>query len=297
VHPAKYEVRFRNGRLVHDFLFRTIHQVLAEDRPGGERLAASPGEPMAVARLNGGGISGSPPREQSAMRLSVQDQVAAYASLHPPRAKPLPVSEAEMSPDGAGEIPPLGFALAQLHGVYILAENARGLVLVDMHAAHERITYEGLKCGYDATGVRSQPLLVPVRLSVSGREAELADSNREVISELGIDLLPAGPESIIVRAVPSLLADSDVESLVRDVLSDLAAHGTVSRIRDSVNQVLSTMACHGSVRANRRLTVAEMNALLRDMERTERSGQCNHGRPTWVELGMADLDRMFLRGR
>jgi len=193
--------------------------------------------------------------------------------------------------------PPLGYAIAQLHGVYILAENAQGLVLVDMHAAHERITYERMKEALEGEGVKSQPLLVPISISVNESEARLPEAFADVFEELGFIVEAIGPETIIVRQVPSLLRESDVESLVRDVLSDLATYGTTRRVREAINELLGTMACHGSVRANRRLSIEEMNALLRDMESTERSGQCNHGRPTWVQIGLQELDGLFLRGR
>ena len=192
---------------------------------------------------------------------------------------------------------PLGQARAQIHDVYIVAENDQGLVLVDMHAAHERITYERLKTAHDAGPVEAQPLLVPESLSVRREEAELAEAHAEWFGELGFELDRSGPERLTIRQVPALLADADTVALVRDLLADVAADGTSSRATEARNEVLSTMACHGSVRAGRRLTLDEMNALLRAMERTERSDQCNHGRPTWVQLGMSDLDRLFLRGR
>jgi DNA mismatch repair protein MutL len=194
-------------------------------------------------------------------------------------------------------MPPLGYAVAQLHGIYILSENKAGLILVDMHAAHERITYEHMKTAYDAEGIRSQPMLVPLSIVVSEKETGLVDEYRSEFSALGVELERASEESIIVRAVPTLLAKSNVEQLVRDVLSDLSEYGQSTRIEEHRDEILSTMACHGSVRANRRLTIPEMNALLRDMEETERSGQCNHGRPTWSELSLAELDSLFLRGR
>jgi DNA mismatch repair protein MutL len=196
-----------------------------------------------------------------------------------------------------GEVPPLGYALAQLKGVYILAENAEGLVLVDMHAAHERITYERLKRARDAAGIQSQPLLVPVSLAVSQREADLAETHADFFRGLGLLVQRAGSESLVLREVPVSLREADVSQLLRDVLADLAEYGTSSRIASHQDEILSTMACHGSVRANRRLSLAEMNALLRDMEATERSGQCNHGRPTWTQLSLGELDRLFLRGR
>jgi DNA mismatch repair protein MutL len=170
-------------------------------------------------------------------------------------------------------------------------------VLVDMHAAHERITYERMKSALDGEGVRSQPLLVPISINVAASEAGLVDEHQAVFSELGLDVQRMGPETVAVRQVPALLRDADVAQLVRDVLADLATFGTSRRIREQMNEIVATMACHGSVRANRKLTLPEMNALLRDMERTERSGQCNHGRPTWVQLGMDELDKLFMRGQ
>jgi DNA mismatch repair protein MutL len=197
----------------------------------------------------------------------------------------------------SAEIPPLGFALAQLAGIYVLAENAAGLILVDMHAAHERITYEKLKAAQATNGIRAQLLLVPMALAVSEREAACVEDQGETLAELGFDISRSGPQSVTIKRYPGLLEGADVARLVRDVLADLVSHGSSTRIEEMHNDMLSTMACHGSVRANRRLTLPEMNALLREMEATERSGQCNHGRPTWVQISVPELDRMFLRGR
>jgi len=204
------------------------------------------------------------------------------------------LADAEPQPD---EAPPLGFALAQLKGVYILAENSAGMVLVDMHAAHERITYERLKRCYSESDWTIQPLLFPQTLNVSSREADLVEDNQASLERIGLRVERSGHEQITLRAVPAILKDADIESLVRDVLSDLLTHGVSNRITESSNEILSTMACHGSVRANRQLTIAEMNQLLRDMELTERSGQCNHGRPTWIQLSIEQLDKLFMRGR
>src|SRR5690606_34339928 len=184
-----------------------------------------------------------------------------------------------------------------LHGIYILAQNAQGLIVVDMHAAHERITYEYMKNAADTAGIRAQPLLVPVSVSVSEREADCAEEHREMLAQLGLEVDRRGPETLSIRQVPVILNKADAEQLLRDVLSDLLEHGSSDRIAAARDELLATMACHGSVRANRQLTIPEMNALLRDMERTERSGQCNHGRPTWVQLSIGELDRMFLRGQ
>ena len=194
-------------------------------------------------------------------------------------------------------MPPLGFAIAQLHGIYILAQNASGLVVVDMHAAHERITYEYLKQSMAQDALRSQPLLVPSSVNVSKKEADHAEQHADTFRALGFELDRLGLEKLTIRAVPSLLKDGDTEALVRDVLADLITHGESSRIQNAMNDILATMACHGSVRANRKLSITEMNALLRDMERTERSGQCNHGRPTWTQMSLEHIDKLFLRGR
>jgi DNA mismatch repair protein MutL len=286
-HPTKYEVRFRDSRLVHDFLSGTLKEALAQIRPAASRPAARP--PLVTAMP---ASSGHTPA-QTGMTLDVQDQIAGYAALHPrPTPAAIPPAQVQESADY-----PLGFALAQLHGVYILAQNTRGLVLVDMHAAHERITYEGLKSSYAAQGIRSQPLLVPVSLRVSRREADACESQLDGFAALGFEIDRSGPEQLLVRQVPVLLHDTDIDALVRDVLSDLLEHGVSQRLQDTMNEILSTMACHGSVRAHRRLNVDEMNALLRKLENTERGGQCNHGRPTWVQVDLAELDKLFLRGR
>jgi len=296
-HPTKHEVRFREQRLVHDFLYRTLHQALADVRPGESAEPAPtemPGEPRpawSASPGNAGPAAYAPPR-QGAMPMAAMEQVAAYGALHPQVAAPL--ADAQQADE---EMPPMGYALAQLHGIYILAQNAQGLVLVDMHAAHERITYEHLKQAWEGHRVTSQPLLVPVTVAVSRREAEVAEAQAETFRALGFEVGRMGPESLVIRAVPALLRHADAEVLVRDVLSDFVEHGQSERVRQSINELLGTMACHGSVRANRRLTVPEMNALLRDMERTERSGQCNHGRPTWVQLSIDQLDKLFMRGQ
>ncbi|HTI94919.1 MAG TPA: DNA mismatch repair endonuclease MutL [Rudaea sp.] len=287
VHPAKSEVRFRESRLVHDFLYRTLNEALAQTRAGVEAATATVPHPaMAYA-----------PTIQSGLGLGVREPLADYAALFgAAAAAPLP-NHALAPPESSGEVPPLGFALAQLAGVYVLAENAQGLVMVDMHAAHERITYEKLKTARACDGIHSQPLLVPLSLAVSEREAAVAEEHAENLAALGFEVARSGLQSVIVKRYPGILDGADVGGLVRDVLGDLATHGNSRRLQETQNEILSTMACHGSIRANRRLTLPEMNALLREMEATERSGQCNHGRPTWVQLSMAELDRMFLRGR
>jgi DNA mismatch repair protein MutL len=291
-HPTKHEVRFRDSRLVHDYLFRTLHEALAQVRPASDQPAPQPARPVDALQVT---TATAAMPSQAGMNLGVQEQLSRYAALHP-QAAAVPVDVPAQSVE-AGDDFPLGFALAQLHGVFILAQNHAGLVLVDMHAAHERITYEGLKAAREGEGIRSQPLLVPVSLDVSEREADVCEEQQDWFATLGFETGRMGREQIVVRQVPALLADSDVAALVRDVLSDLLEHGSSQRIQEAVNELLSTMACHGSIRANRRLTMDEMNALLREMERTERSGQCNHGRPTWVQISLEELNKLFLRGR
>ena len=300
VHPAKSEVRFRDGRVVHDFLFRSLHQALADTRAGAvasdpRRVpeAATPmafGQPMPASPAP----AFAPMSYQAPMPLRVNEQVAAYAALY--GSSRAAVAPRMPAPDDA-TVPPLGFALAQLHGIFILAENAEGLVIVDMHAAHERISYERLKLAQDGEGIRTLPLLVPMALSVSEREAAAADEHAPTLRALGLEMDRSGPQSLMLRSIPALLEGVDARQLAVDVLADLMVHGSSRRVEEQRNELLGTMACHASVRANRRLTVIEMNALLRDMEATERSGQCNHGRPTWVQLDKAQLDKLFLRGR
>ena len=325
VHPTKHEVRFRDSRRVHDFLYGTLHRALADVRPDDQLaapLTGAHGEPqvsglaagefagqneMSLAehvppaleaprwqpplggQSAGGGSSYRPPQAPGGL-LQAELQ-GAYREFFAPLAEPAPL------PQGQGDVPPMGYALAQLKGVYILAENARGLVLVDMHAAHERITYERLKSAMASEGLRGQPLLVPESIALSQREGDCAEEHAEWFARLGFELQRLGPESLAIRQIPALLRQAEAGQLVRDVLADLLEYGSSDRIQAHLNELLATMACHGAVRANRRLTLPEMNALLRDMEHTERSGQCNHGRPTWTQLGMDELDKLFLRGR
>ena len=304
VHPAKHEVRFRDTRLVHDYVYRTLQDALAQTR-AGEAATATQG--AADHSEYGGGFAGRPgpmpswlPTQQSPLGLGIGEAPAAYAALYAsaPANAFASQSPAQPLPDGGdGTVPPLGYAIAQLHGVYILAQNADGLIVVDMHAAHERIGYEKLKAAHDGIGLHSQPLLVPMQLAVAEREAEVAERESETLAALGFDVTRSGPQSLSVRSVPALLAQAEPEALLRDVLTDLREHGETLRIAAARDELLSTMACHGAVRANRRLTIPEMNALLRDMETTERSGQCNHGRPTWARFSLAEIDRWFMRGR
>ena len=284
-HPAKHEVRFRDGRRVHGVVSQAIEIALSDTRPGGH---------TSTPRAIGSGASYSQgsmslPGSYSPGTAAVRESLTAYQALSGAAALDISVDR--------GEIPPLGFAIAQLAGVYVLAENKEGLVIVDMHAAHERILYEKLKRGFDDKALVRQPLLVPVTVAVAESEAELVEQSAAVLEKLGMVIGRAGPTSLVVREVPALLRNADAEALLRDVLSDIAQAGQSNRVEDVCHDFLATMACHHSVRANRSLTLGEMNALLREMENTERADQCNHGRPTWTAITMSELDRLFLRGR
>ena len=270
VHPAKTEVRFRDSRGVHQFVFHALSRALA---PSAAEAPVS----YASLPAQGSGI-------QAALAMHEPASVprAAVASA------PLPAAE---------KAPPLGYALAQLHGVYILAQNEAGLVLVDMHAAHERILMEKMKLGLDAGGIERQRLLVPAVFRAEAIDVATAEENAEALARLGLELSVAGPNELAVRAAPALLAGGDVASLARALLSELREFGAAHVLAARQNELLATLACHAAVRANRALSVPEMNALLREMEETERSGSCNHGRPTWYQLTLADLDKLFLRGR
>ncbi|MGH8216349.1 MAG: DNA mismatch repair endonuclease MutL [Rhodanobacteraceae bacterium] len=309
VHPAKREVRFRDMRLVHDFLFHALHDAVAQTRAGetGSETGSGSGE------TGSGSFSRVTTRaSEMSARESEPDPVSDPVSQYGLGIREAPTDayatllgtsdgswarRAGLQDTGTDEAPPLGYALAQLAGIYILAENAQGLVLVDMHAAHERVTYEKLKAARDANRVRSQQLLVPEAIAVSEREATAAEEHAEALVAYGFELDRSGPRQVTARRIPALLDGADAAGLARDVLAELAEHGSSRRLEELQNELLSTMACHGSVRAHRRLTIPEMNALLREMESTERSGQCNHGRPTWTQLSVAELDRLFLRGR
>jgi DNA mismatch repair protein MutL len=277
VHPAKTEVRFRDSNAVHQFVFHSLSRALAV-RGGAEPARA-------VAQV-------APSFAQSSFGMA--QPAAAYSAMFEAavaeerREAPMPAST---------QSPPLGYALAQLHGVYVLAQNEAGLVVVDMHAAHERIVYEGLKAALDAATLPSQPLLVPIPMTATAEESEQAEAGRAELEALGFDVAATGPRELIIRAVPALLADLDAPGLLRSILRDMREYGASRVLVEHRNELLSTMACHGAVRANRTLTVPEMNALLRQMERTEFAGSCNHGRPTWDQFPMSDLDRLFMRGR
>jgi len=327
VHPTKHEVRFREGRSVHDFLYGTLHRALADVRP--EDQLAAPAAAVEMVRPTGQQVGEFGPQGEMRLASPVLEQPqapqfaisnggsgAGYQYQYTPRpSQSLPAAESQAVyrefykpladgatapstlPESQGDIPPLGYALAQLKGIYILAENAVGLVLVDMHAAHERIMYERLKVAMASEGLSGQPLLVPETLALSQREADCAEEHGQWFQRLGFELQRLGPETLAIRQIPALLKQAEANRLVQDVLADLMEYGTSDRIQAHLNELLGTMACHGAVRANRRLAIPEMNALLRDMENTERSGQCNHGRPTWTQMGLDDLDKLFLRGR
>lgn len=304
VHPTKHEVRFRESRSVHDFIYRSLHQILASVRPETEGVIAAENSVIArpLSEFSGSAQSGLPLQtaQYSEQSASVAEQIAFYRQVHP--SAPAGDRAPGYAPPGDiaqqdAEVPPLGYALAQLKGIYILAENADGLILVDMHAAHERIVYEGMKQQQAAQGIQVQPLLVPLSIRVSEKEASYVDQLADVFGKLGLGLERMGPDAIVMRSIPVLLRREDAEQLVRDVLADITEFGTSTRVQDKIDDLLATMACHGSVRANRQLTIPEMNALLRQMEVTERAGQCNHGRPTWTLLGLSELDKLFLRGQ
>ncbi|SER02554.1 DNA mismatch repair protein MutL [Pseudomonas sp. NFACC02] len=336
VHPTKHEVRFRDGRMVHDFLYGTLHRALGDVRPedqlagttsvtalvrptgpeagefgpqGEMRLANNlletpqgsawnPSSDSGAGSGSGAGYQYQYTPRPSTM-LPIAEAQAAYREFFAPLpgTQANPVATPVALPESQGDVPPLGYALAQLKGIYILAENAHGLVLVDMHAAHERIMYERLKVAMASEGLSGQPLLVPESIAVSQREADCAEEHMATFQQLGFELQRLGPESLAIRQIPALLKQAEANRLVHDVLADLMEYGTSDRVQAHMNELLGTMACHGAIRANRRLAIPEMNGLLRDMETTERSGQCNHGRPTWTQLGLDDLDKLFLRGR
>jgi DNA mismatch repair protein MutL len=323
-HPTKLEVRFRESRLVHDFLYRSVQRGLAEYRPGmaANQETDETGESAiaAVRAMNSTPFAPSPTTTQTAAKLRswssasgernpapgrVQETLRGMNDLYAPRMeKPLEAAPPDTpKPEPlpiqavAEQTPLLGFALGHLHNIFILAENDKGLVLVDTHAAHERITYERMKRQFQHGNIARQPLLLPIRLQLTMREADLVDEYAVQLDQLGLELTRSGVDTVLIRAIPLALEAGRAEALVRDVLSDLNEVGHSGRVDEALNAILAGMACHSSVRAQRRLEKAEMNALLRELEATENFGQCNHGRPTWVELDGKALDKFFLRGQ
>jgi DNA mismatch repair protein MutL len=323
-HPAKLEIRFRDSRLVHDFVFRTVEAALAATFESAHGAGgSSPGPHLPAAFKAGaaaaGGVSqgalglargNGEPRDAAGANescsdhrvghvhgsgQSIRDYVSLYARLHGPLAGAALDGDADSGTQHE-DVPPLGYALAQLGGIYVLAENRDGLIVVDMHAAHERITYERLKQAYGERKLTPQRLLVPIDVRVSPREADAAEERCDDLERLGLSVVRRGEDTVQVQAMPALLDGGDIAGLVRDVLADLGEGGDAARVESRIDELLGTMACHSAVRAHRRLDLAEMNALLRQMERTERSGQCNHGRPTWTRITLAELDSLFLRG-
>ena len=300
VHPTKHEVRFRESQQVHGFIFGSLNHALSQTRPGSELNSTNSlgfntanlpqidySKMQSSMSFNPSGSYGSP---------RVAETGGSYLKTIAEAGMQLPDFENTRT-ESSEDIPPLGFAKAQLHGVFIVAENKQGMVIVDMHAAHERITYEWMKNSMQESEIRSQSLLVPIAMSVSERETHAVEEYSEWFQKLGFEIQSASKESIIIRKVPSILIKTDIEELIKDVLSEIVTLGSSRKIEAGMNEILASMACHGSVQANRQMTIVEMNALLREMEKTERADQCNHGRPTWVQLDMKQMDKLFLRGQ
>lgn len=312
-HPAKHEVRFRDSRYVYDFIKQCLQKALANTKPVSPEQTITRAPPTHLAEkgkntpvpCTSTGVETI--SRQNALALHTQSPIISYpdapSDLIVSKKIPLdrvvnaPSDDIPVIPIHKEEIPPLGFALAQLHGIYILAENAMGLILVDMHAAHERILYERLKQAIETASIDKQPLLIPISLNLSRKESNLVEKYVTLLLQFGFEIENLGPETILIRQIPALLSHTDIPQFIQDVLSDLHEHETSQRFTDKINELLSSMACHSALRAHRHMTLPEMNQLLRDMEATERSNQCNHGRPTWRQLSLPEIDRLFLRGR
>jgi DNA mismatch repair protein MutL len=293
VHPAKTEVRFRDPRALHQFIFHAISKSLASPH---QKSATSNSVAAIKEEITS---SESTYIKQDTIQLGKETSSSFfYQNLFGAGIKPqMPAAPAIITEQAQEEIPPLGFALGQLMGIYILAQNSQGLVIVDMHAAHERVTYEKLKSSLDNHTLSIQPLLIPVTFQGNGLDVVTAGENKEILSALGFEIAILSPTTLAVRAVPTILKDTDVVKLARDILNELREFDTGQLLTNKRNELLSSMACHNAIRANRILSLPEMNALLREMEKTERSDQCNHGRPTWFEISLANLDKMFMRGK
>ncbi|TCJ11870.1 DNA mismatch repair endonuclease MutL [Parasulfuritortus cantonensis] len=292
VHPAKTEVRFRQAQALHGFVFHALERALGYARTAAPAAGVAATPPVMPAAMP------ARPAFQQAMPLRTGETQAYYGMVAAALAE-VPMAEPALPGPAAEDTaaPALGYAVGQVGGIYVLAENAQGLVVVDMHAAHERILYEGLKCALAERGLAAQPLLIPVVFQATALEMATATEHGEVLAAMGFEITAASPSHLAVRALPAMLAKADAERLAREVLKDIHAFGASEALTAHRDELLATLACHGAVRANRRLSLPEMNALLRDMERTERADQCNHGRPTWFQLTLADLDRMFMRGK
>jgi len=303
-HPTKLEVRFREGRLIHDFLFSALHRALAKVRPGDasitpitvEQSAPFQKKPIPSNNRSESHYQTISKPQQNTLPMQIAEDIQTYAKLYPTDSEHNDVmlkTDIETEP----AMPALGFAVAHLHSIYILAETAKGLIIVDTHAAHERITYERLKQQYHQGEIPSQPLLLPLKIHLTEEKADLVEQMPDFFANLGFQLNRTAPESVVIRATPVLLGKQDIDILVNEILTDLSNYGDSRRAEEKSNEILATMACHRAVRAKQSLSLAEMNALLREMEQTDRIGQCNHGRPTWIEWSLTELDKFFLRGQ
>ncbi len=300
VHPTKTEVRFHESRALHQFIFHAINKALASpnrETRTGESVQATRSFPAYPRTSHAQPNTVSQPA--SFYRTLFSTEVNSYqpASINTTPVSPIETFDRPAAAEERQDSPPLGFALGQLHGIYILAQNARGLVVVDMHAAHERIMYEKLKQALDNHSVLMQPLLIPVTFHADGLEVAVVEENQTTLDLLGFEIAILSPTTLAVRAVPATLQHSDIAQLTHDILREIREYGASQILTAKRNEILATMACHGAIRANRKLTIEEMNALLREMEITERADQCNHGRPTWFETSLVDLDKLFMRGK